>query len=294
MKKAEIFNKFLHEAVNFPISTHQADRYIFFIELKLCSRLKYSERPVHSHPHHEIIIVQSGEINYKVANISHCCKNGDIFVIPPYVPHSFFVETETELLGVALLIKYQGSSSPDTKTLSGKMPFFADQAQDAAKKVLEIISDIFSEITKKHTAWSMVTEYYVQVFTVMLLRILDSHAGWTPTLEILGNKYLVRAMNLLMKNICSEVKINSIARQLGITERHLSRIFNDFLGTTPKQFIQENRLYYIYADLVFNPGISIKEIAYKYKIYDTRYFAKLIKQTFGKTPTEIQNFKFMK
>ncbi len=51
--------------------------------------------PPHSHPHEQISYVASGEINLSLGNEMTHLGPGDIFAVPPHVPHAIQLLTES-------------------------------------------------------------------------------------------------------------------------------------------------------------------------------------------------------
>lgn len=46
-----------------------------------------AEVPLHSHPHEQGGILLSGQVSLTIGEETRLCKPGDMFIIPPHVPH---------------------------------------------------------------------------------------------------------------------------------------------------------------------------------------------------------------
>ena len=77
---------------------------------------------------------------------------------------------------------------------------------------------------------------------------------------------------------------------MGYSERHIVNIFNEYVGLSPKRFIQLTR---------FNESLKmldkmkdtdkLSDIAYQMGYHDQAHFSRDFKSFCGKTPKELQN-----
>lgn len=76
-----------------------------------------------------------------------------------------------------------------------------------------------------------------------------------------------------------------IARALGISERHLHRLF-EATHTTPAGWIRDRRLERCRAELRGSPNASITEIAYRWGFRDSGTFSKIYRRAYGMAPRQ--------
>lgn len=97
-----------------------------------------------------------------------------------------------------------------------------------------------------------------------------------------------RATDYIKDNIRSNISLQEVARQVGVTPRTLQNGFNHFLNQTPSQYIQSLRLNLIHRDLQqANPQeTSVTQILLNQGINDAGRFAQLYKRRFGELPSE--------
>lgn len=56
--------------------------------------------PEHSHEHEQVVVVQEGRLQLTVDGQSHVLEPGQVYVIPPHVPHSAVALTPCRVLDV--------------------------------------------------------------------------------------------------------------------------------------------------------------------------------------------------
>ncbi len=100
-----------------------------------------------------------------------------------------------------------------------------------------------------------------------------------------GTKATVsRALRLLAEPEGPE-SLSDLADKLGVTDRHLRRLFNDHLGKSPMDVKQENRLS-IATTLLADPDAAIADVAFASGFQSVRRFNDVFKEAFGTPPSE--------
>ena len=79
--------------------------------------------------------------------------------------------------------------------------------------------------------------------------------------------------------------LGQLAREAGYSKNQLMRLFRQYLGTTPIQYILQKKMEYAKGMLLYS-NLSITEIAYHTGYTDIAYFTKTFKKLNGCTPTE--------
>lgn len=100
---------------------------------------------------------------------------------------------------------------------------------------------------------------------------------------------IAKAVTFLEKHFTDEITVARLAEIAGLSERQFTRIFKATYGTTPKQYLIQQRLAYA-CRLLQNFGRSkartITEIAYNSGITDGNYFSRVFKESMGMSPSE--------
>jgi len=74
-----------------------------------------------------------------------------------------------------------------------------------------------------------------------------------------------------------------LAEQLGISPRHLRRLFADHVGCSPQTWLREQRMQF--ARRMLAAGSSVKEVAYALEFSHQSQFSRDFKRRFGLSPS---------
>jgi len=85
------------------------------------------------------------------------------------------------------------------------------------------------------------------------------------------------------------LSVQWLANELGLSERHLLRLFKKHFKTTCHKYLQDVKLRIAMELLINKPSISIKEMSSKLLFNDTKYFSKIFRQKFGMNPSTFKS-----
>lgn len=83
------------------------------------------------------------------------------------------------------------------------------------------------------------------------------------------------------------ISIENLAGELGISQRHLSRKFKDWIGTNPKKFCNIIRFQNIINHLNQKEDVNWLEIALLTGYYDQSHLIREFKSFYGQTPSQL-------
>jgi AraC family transcriptional regulator of adaptative response / DNA-3-methyladenine glycosylase II len=96
-----------------------------------------------------------------------------------------------------------------------------------------------------------------------------------------------RALSLISEGALDEAGVESLGDRLGVTARHLSRLFSQHLGTSPKAVEQTRRLHSA-KKLLDETCLSMVDVAMSTGYGSVRRFNDHFKQVYGRSPTQIR------
>ena len=99
-----------------------------------------------------------------------------------------------------------------------------------------------------------------------------------------------RALNLIESGAAQESDLPSLATRLGIGERHLRRLFQKHLGTSPRAVVQTRRILFA-KQLITDTSIPMTDIALATGFGSVRRFNGAIRQLYGRPPRELRRSK---
>lgn len=97
------------------------------------------------------------------------------------------------------------------------------------------------------------------------------------------NPRLLNALQLMQEAIEDPISITDLCDQLGISRRQLERLFQRYLGQSPKHVYYEMRLSHAYA-LMSETSMTVTEIALASGFTSATHFSRQFKARFGASP----------
>lgn len=95
---------------------------------------------------------------------------------------------------------------------------------------------------------------------------------------------ILDALNWLRQNFAEKIHIDDLATELGVSRRHLTRLFRERTGLSVAEFLKEERLLEAQR-LLEDTDWSIQQIAVMSGIENASQFTNAFSQRFGSTPT---------
>ena len=96
-----------------------------------------------------------------------------------------------------------------------------------------------------------------------------------------------RARMRIRESLESDITIQQIAEELGVSYSNLRKLFKEHTGLSPATYQQELRLLRA-KELLSTTELSIKEIAYRLNFESPDYFSAKFKAKMGLKPSEVR------
>ena len=87
-------------------------------------------------------------------------------------------------------------------------------------------------------------------------------------------------------NLHPQPTIHNLAQTACLSDKQFNRVFHEYVGTTPKEFIRIVRLQRALYTLQTQPDINFAQLAYECGYYDQSHLIKEFKAFSGYTPGE--------
>ena len=225
---------------------NDASKLNIYHELFSCDRVYDAEKAwseLQLHDYFEISMVISGNGVHLVLDQSIPCKEGDIFVSPPNIPHRFFVENGGESIGIRSLRFFceewheESYSAPDN--LRGCYGLFDDGSVTAYamlnrfmyEKIVGLYDAIECEIAERQKSWQDAVAGNLSLLLINVKRYIDSSIKNNSNISPVEWNVVLTAIQIIKNNFTdATLTLGTIAETLGVSKAHLSRIFRNFAG----------------------------------------------------------------
>ena len=106
--------------------------------------------------------------------------------------------------------------------------------------------------------------------------------------ESFEQKLVSKIQQVVEDNMSNEdFKIDDLAKEIGYSQRQLSRLLNEYTGMSPVKFVLEIRLQRAYQLIQNKTYPTLSEVKYEIGISSTSYFNTKFKERFGVKPSEL-------
>ncbi|WP_344111037.1 DNA-3-methyladenine glycosylase 2 [Kribbella alba] len=96
-----------------------------------------------------------------------------------------------------------------------------------------------------------------------------------------------RAVQLIIGGVLDDADETALGARLGVSARHLRRMFNDHLGVTPDQFARSRRAHFA-RRLLDESDLTIADVAFASGFGSLRQFNRAMREVFRSTPRELR------
>lgn len=187
--------------------------------------------------------------------------------------------------------------------------YLTDVAESAFElagcRLLGVIPDQSFKIAKRHTRrlW--------QILNIMLAqaRVTDDASAFVLCLRMMElaamirqaprrvckrmniyasreHQSVVKTLDLIRKRYAEPLSLTDLSAATGVSTSHLSRLFRQFTGASPKQYLLTCRIEAAKRLLLLHDNALMKEIAFQTGFPDQRQFSRAFRRATGCAPTD--------
>lgn len=242
----------------------------------LALRLQTSGRSMLRHETHETFEEAPGRWNMAMV-ADKSCRVEHV----PGAPHRCLAAIVT-LGRMRALLEREKCPDSVTRFLSGGAIDFGVAARSTSR-----ISQLAEEIRNAPYRGAMAVLYREGKLYELLAEafsILDDESGDGGHGSGRDRKAAMEARDLLMASLADPPSMEEVARHVGLSQRHLARVFRDAFGLTPFQCLTRWRLDAARA-LLAEGEVSVKQASYAFGYAHVSSFSQAFTRQFGYPPT---------
>lgn len=225
----------------------------------------------HLHYSMEILIVKSGELIVTFENEEINLKKGEGILIAPYEVHGFEKNGDNEVM----IIEFDKFAFEETVTID----FLKRQTFSASEELINYISFVISN--RKKTLLFIKSIVYPILNECIGIKGEKNNAG----------EIFFSAISYIEKHFDENISLDTVAKEIGCSYEHLSRVFKKSSGMTFIKYVNRIRVYESLAQLKLTK-LTITEIALNHGFETLRSYNREFKKILGMTPTEYRNNGF--
>jgi YesN/AraC family two-component response regulator len=265
----------------------------------------YRSVELHRHEYYELFLIETGSCRHIYNGQERLLIPGDCFLVPPHHDHSFTIHKSASILNCQFYsdkIEHVTETMPafnimGNNILKQNIPLRYNDQVNINKQgiihlvpkendfVLNILYNMLNEQNNRDDNYIIIKQKYLEILLLNLKRVMDRQFKNVSMHPKRHQAIISDTLSFIDSNIAEEIDFNELAKNNGFTPNHFRKLFKDFTGLTPVDYINRMRVikacYYLqYTDF------SIGEIAGMVGIFDANYFTRLFKNLIGSTPKQ--------
>ncbi|MEK3884710.1 AraC family transcriptional regulator [Paenibacillus sp. PL2-23] len=241
--------------------------------------------PIHKHSFFEICYVKGGTGIYTEGERIYQLSEGVLFCSKPGVMHQIKDVNELELLYVAFEPDEKASDAIALASYVESLTFGAVCLEQLSESPL---ARLWESLLISNPAVGMLSDEVLPSIAHALIASFPATLGTErePMRETnwSGESLLVqRAKRYIRDNLSGNLSLPDIARYLNVSERHLSRLFNENIKESYTAIVRNERIRAA-EELLIRTHTPIKEIAQLVGFASVHYFTRSFAQVKGMPP----------
>ncbi len=275
----------------------------FFIEKR-----KELTTDIHRHEFVQIIYVAKGSSEHVLNNNKFSIYKGDIFIMPPYVPH-FFVpggdaeiyeyEFTPEFINEKFSLNYKDNSFMDFAYLE---PFLV--AENKIKPRLNLsgtvqreVEDIFNNIMLEYEHRDKDFELVIKALTLQLLIIVSRQYNRNDETD--ENNYvfmkhrdsLIKTIDFINENYSNSISLDDAVRVSLLSKSYFGYLFKHMTHKTFTKYLNGVRISKAIELLKTRHDLKVIDICFMTGYNNVNHFNRIFRAETGCTPMQIRKNK---
>ena len=286
--------------INYPLPTNSMNIYPFKA-FKISNR-KFSQFP-HSHSYLQIWYVKYGSCIHWLNDKEYNLEKGDIFVLPPDVPHRVISEdaNSTELLGCEFMEEFIcGENKNDSILYYDYIKPFMVPANEVKPfisldgVVVKEVESIFEGMVKEYDVKKPLFELGMRASFLKLLSIIISSCENSKTSDESGiagkhKKAIKDALSYMNEHFEEKIYLNDVCKLMFMSPTYFSSVFKQVTGKTFTEQLNFIRIQKA-KDLLMDHSKTVGRIASEVGFTDSAYFDRVFKKEVGVSPGKFRKY----
>jgi len=231
---------------------------------------------------YQLVYVTSGRGVFETGNQTYVVVPGTVMTLFPGVRHTY--KPDFNVGWTEYWVGFKGTHVDILREkgfLSPKKPLYEVGLRN---DLLAIYGKIFELVETQQPL------YQERASSLILTLIAEVLAYDRNALQHSGSEALVeKAKFFAEENIDRVVRVDDMAKLLGVSASQLNAVFKSYTGMTPRQYLVSNKIRRA-KELLGSGALPVKEIALRLGFHDQYYFSRMFRRNTGLAPSRWNAF----
>ncbi len=276
------------------------------LQFKIYRHIGKMNKVLHTHDYIQMWYVASGACIHRYREESYHLVPGDVFILPPGVPHAMFVEDNTSVIwdieftpgfisdafdrqNGDYLSDYQAYIRPFLVASEQVKPFFTLRAE-CSKYIERLLEETLQEFNCKNEQYPL----FIRANVLKILAIVTREYG--HGIDFQRRRVLERnraqineALRYIKLHYTSHVYLSDVCEITKMSPARFSMVFKSATGMTLSEYVLSLRIERA-KDCLIRSDDSISNIADICGFYDSAAFGRAFKRAIGISPLKYRKF----
>ncbi|MDR1283525.1 MAG: AraC family transcriptional regulator [Opitutaceae bacterium] len=266
------------------------------LPVRILAMARQEPMEVHRHEFAELAIVTAGAGEHLTEQGSYPVAAGDVFFIPPELPHGYARTQGLGLTNVLFLPSRLPEPGEELRAMPGWRALFELEPKyrdmhgaaghlrlppEELARTMALVRTLDNECREYRPGGTTLVMAVFQQLLVMLAR------SYVPNAAEAGRRLLAveKVIDHIDTRCTDELSLDTLARMAGMSLSTFKRAFRGVTGTSPIDYVMQARLGRA-CHLLRTSETSITDAALEAGFNDSNYFARVFRQRMGVTPRE--------
>ena len=315
MKISDFDRKEYENIPMYPIGTgnnYEAPIFIY----KYSSSKHSTLSPKHRHNVIQINYVYHGKITHQVNNANYSLVKGDIFVIPPYVPHQL-IQTEDsdyEIIELEFQPEFVFGTEPNSYhaiedgrsvfDFSYIQPFLVSECNVRPRLNLtgknliiveSLIAEIYDEFIEKRDSYLLALKADLLKLLVIVGRAFHEELKDSTDLHLFNNHHhaMLQTIKYIDEHFNEPLTIEEVSKNALLSQSYFSYLFKTLTNKTFIEYLNELRIKKAMGMLI-NTNDRVLDICLDSGFNNINHFNRTFKAIVGVSPTQYRSSNRLK
>ncbi|HYE83178.1 MAG TPA: helix-turn-helix transcriptional regulator [Clostridia bacterium] len=178
-----------------------------------------------------------------------------------------------------------------TAEIAGEEGYVFKRVQNVySRQLLDIIGNFQKEMMNYGESFPSMIESICTQIVFQLIRDLNADIAGNKSKISKDNKYINKAIQFMQEYYSANICINDICNLIYLSPCHFKRVFKDYTGQTPYQYLTGIRMEKA-KELLSKNENSMEEVARLCGFVNSGHFATVFKRNINMSPTEFKKME---